>query len=446
MFEYGPYGTKLVKECDEMISPADVGTFVVPGTTLKIGEGDNTGLGVAVSDGRAISTVVGTVSREDGVLFVKQKTDSIREIEIGDTVIGEVNRINAKTAEIKILFVEGKPVRTLPATHQFADIFVAKIVDKFMPSPGDAMRKRDIIRARIEQLSPIIRAECRSRDDLGIIHAICPACGQDLVASGDVPDVNVVCNRCDYIGFRALSSGFGHGYDIPEDSNISELNRDGEKWSSESMQFISKDGERPYLSPLSDHRRGSVHSIPKDAERFLGSVHKESGRGGGQRPRREMHDAKCTMCGDDTKLPFKPTPGAPARCSDCKEKVDNGNASAEELANERTNLNAARENAKETMGMKIFVGGIPYATTEEQLSELFGAHGELKEVHIAKDKETGKSKGFAFITYKSHKSGSAALVALKGTEIDGRKITIQESNRGGGKRQNNRNRGRGNRR
>jgi len=152
------------------------------------------------------------------------------------------------------------------------------------------------------------------------------------------------------------------------------------------------------------------------------------------------------MCGDDTKLPFKPTPGAPARCSDCKEKVDNGNASPEELSAERANLNVARENAKQTMGMKIFVGGLPYATTEEQLSELFGAHGELKEVHIAKDKETGKSKGFAFITYKSHKSGSAALVALKGTEIGGRKITIQESNRGGGKRQNNRDRGRRNQR
>ena len=83
--------------------------------------------------------------------------------------------------------------------------------------------------------------------------------------------------------------------------------------------------------------------------------------------------------------------------------------------------------------MKLFIGGIPYSTTEEQLTEIFSAHGDLKEVHIAKDKESGNSKGFAFITYKSRKDGDAAIVALKGTVIEGRKLTIQESNRGGGR-------------
>jgi RNA recognition motif-containing protein len=157
------------------------------------------------------------------------------------------------------------------------------------------------------------------------------------------------------------------------------------------------------------------------------------------------------MCGTDTKLPFEPTPGVPARCSPCKEKVDNGDASKEELAAEREVLNKAREAAKETMGMKLFIGGLPYATSEEQLTELFVAHGELKEVHIAKDKETGNSKGFAFVTYKSHKEGAAAIEALKGTKIDGRKLTIQESKPkggrgGGGRRQNDRGRGRRDRR
>ena len=441
-----------------MTSPANVGTFVVPGTAVEKNEDDSLGRGVAEANDGVVATVVGTLNREDGVLFVEQKTDPIREIEIGDVVIGEVNRINPKTAEIRILHVEGKPVRTLPASHLFADIFVAKIVDKFMPSPGDAMRKRDLIRAKIEQLSPMLRAECRSHADLGIIQAICPACGEKLVTSSEVPDVNVVCERCDYVGFRALSKGFGHGYEIPSDSTISELNRDGERWSNESMAFISKDGERPYLSPLSDHRRGSVHSTPKDVAKFLGGLQQGGrgrgggrGGGGGQRPRREMHDAKCTMCGTDTKLPFQPTPGRPTRCSPCKEKVDNGEASKEELAAERIVLNKARESGKETMGMKLFIGGVPYSVTEEQLTEIFSAHGDLKEVHIATDRETGKSKGFAFITYKSHKEGAAAIEALKGTQIEGRKLTIQESkpNEGrnrGGKRQNDRGRGRRDRR
>ena len=445
-----------------MTSPANVGSFVVPGTAVEKNDDDSLGRGVAESEHGVVATVVGTLNREDGIIFVAQKTDPIREIEVGDIVIGEVNRINAKTAEIKILHVEGKPVRTLPATHLFADIFVAKIVDKFMPSPGDAMKKRDFIRAKIEQLTPMLRAECRSHADLGVIKAICPACGEYLVTSSEVPDVNVVCERCDYVGFRALSNGFGHGYEIPSDSTISKLNRDGERWSNESMAFISKDGERPYLSPLSDHRRGSVHSTPKDVQKFLGGLQRGGDRGGGrggsggQRPRREMHDAKCTMCGTDTKLPFQPTPGRPTRCSPCKEKVDNGEASKEELAAERIVLNKARESGKETMGMKLFIGGLPYSTTEEQLTEIFVAHGELKEVHIAKDKETGNSKGFAFVTYKSNKEGVAAIEALKGTKIDGRKLTIQESKPtggrdrggrgGGGRRQNDRGRGRRDRR
>ena len=442
-----------------MTSPANVGSFVVPGTAVNRNDDDSLGRGITEAGNGVVATVVGTLNREDGVLFVEQKTDPIREIEIGDTVIGEVNRINAKTAEIRILHVEGKPVRTLPASHLFADIFVAKIVDKFMPSPGDAMRKRDLIRAKIEQLEPMLRAECRSHADLGILQAMCPACGEKLVSSSDVPDVNVVCNRCDYIGFRALSNGFGHGYEIPADSTISELNRDGERWSNASMAFISKDGERPYLSPLSDHRRGTIHSTPKDVAKFLGGLQQGGGRGrggGGQRPRREMHAAKCTMCGTDTKLPFEPTPGVPARCSPCKEKVDNGNASKEELSAERGVLNKAREAAKEHMGMKLFIGGVPYSVTEEQLTEIFAAHGELKEVHIAKDKETGNSKGFAFITYKSHKEGEAAIIALKGTKLEGRKLTIQESKprggrdggggRGGDRRQNNRGKGRRDRR
>ena len=105
--------------------------------------------------------------------------------------------------------------------------------------------------------------------------------------------------------------------------------------------------------------------------------------------------------------------------------------------------------------MKLFIGGVPYSATEEQLTEIFAAHGELKEVHIAKDRETGNSRGFAFVTYKSYKEGGAAIEALKGTKIDGRKLTIQESKpkgggdrggRGGGRRKNDRGRGRRDRR
>ena len=81
-----------------MTSPANVGSFVVPGTAIEKNDDDSLGRGVAESEHGVVATVVGTLNREDGVLFVVQKTDPIREIEAGDIVIGEVNRINAKTA------------------------------------------------------------------------------------------------------------------------------------------------------------------------------------------------------------------------------------------------------------------------------------------------------------------------------------------------------------
>ena len=94
-----------------MTSPASVGSFVVPGTTVEKNDDDSIGRGVAESEHGVVATVVGTLNRKDGVLFVVQKTDPIREIEVGDIVIGEVNRINAKTAEILSLIHISEPTR-----------------------------------------------------------------------------------------------------------------------------------------------------------------------------------------------------------------------------------------------------------------------------------------------------------------------------------------------
>ena len=144
-----------------------------------------------------------------------------------------------------------------------------------------------------------------------------------------------------------------------------------------------------------------------------------------------MHPTTCTLCGTKTKVPFKPTPGKPIRCRDCMDKVKEGKASKDELAKERKVLNSARSGAGGSMGLKLFIGGVSYDATEDDLSEAFSAHGQLKEVHIATDRETGRSKGFAFITFASKKDGLAAIKALHESKIHGRKISVQASNPGG---------------
>ena len=96
---------------------------------------------------------------------------------------------------IRILHIEKDGGhRDLSAENLFADIFVTEIVDRFLPSPGDAMRSRDLIRARITQIEPNLKASTRVPLNWEY-RAICPACGSELITSDDKQDFNVDCNR-----------------------------------------------------------------------------------------------------------------------------------------------------------------------------------------------------------------------------------------------------------
>jgi CxxC-x17-CxxC domain-containing protein len=405
------------------MSVASEGEFVTPGREVS---GGDVGEGVAEVDGRLVATRVGQVKMVDGSVTVDSPNDGPRMPEMGDVIIGEVNRLQTKTAEVKILHIEGKPNRDLPAEQLFGDIFVAEVVDRFLPAPGDAMRTRDLIRAEVIQLKPVLRLSTKHKPRYGVLRAICPACGDILEPSDAVDDFNVACTRCDYTAYRALSDDYGAGFSEGEEG-FSTLNRGGERWTPKAEARLSHDGARPYLSILADFRRGEKHEMPKEFLNSGGGDRGGRGGRGGDRPRREMTKTKCTLCGDNCEVPFKPTPGKPIRCRPCMDKVESGEADADDLAKERGVLIKARDNARETEGFKMFIGGLPFEATEDELSELFGEHGELKEVHIATDRETGKSRGFAFITYTDRKVGSAALVKLKGTKIGGRNLTIQES-------------------
>lgn len=80
------------------------------------------------------------------------------------------------------------------------------------------------------------------------------------------------------------------------------------------------------------------------------------------------------------------------------------------------------------MGSKIYVGGLPYGATEQQLSELFGAHGTVQSARIITDKFTGKSRGFGFVEMATTEEAQRAISELNGKDLDGRKITVNVSN------------------
>lgn len=85
---------------------------------------------------------------------------------------------------------------------------------------------------------------------------------------------------------------------------------------------------------------------------------------------------------------------------------------------------------------KLYVGGLPYATTEHQLEEVFSAHGTVESARVISDKFTGKSRGFGFVEMSSPEEAQAAIKALNESQLDGRTLTVNEArpqeNRSGG--------------
>lgn len=92
------------------------------------------------------------------------------------------------------------------------------------------------------------------------------------------------------------------------------------------------------------------------------------------------------------------------------------------------------------MNTKMYVGNLSFDATEQDLRDLFGSHGEVTEVFIPTDRESGRPRGFAFVTMESADAMNNAIEALNGNEYQGRALVVNEakpqSNTGGGFRGN----------
>ena len=79
------------------------------------------------------------------------------------------------------------------------------------------------------------------------------------------------------------------------------------------------------------------------------------------------------------------------------------------------------------MSAKIYVGNLAFNTTEQDLQEQFSQYGQVQSTSIITDRDTGRSRGFAFIELDSKESAHAAIQALNGRELDGRALTVNEA-------------------
>jgi RNA recognition motif-containing protein len=84
---------------------------------------------------------------------------------------------------------------------------------------------------------------------------------------------------------------------------------------------------------------------------------------------------------------------------------------------------------------KIYVGNLPFSSTEEDLQDLFGRHGTVESVSVITDRETGRPRGFAFVEMENASDAADAIRALDGSDLGGRNIKVNEAQdrRGGGR-------------
>ncbi len=79
------------------------------------------------------------------------------------------------------------------------------------------------------------------------------------------------------------------------------------------------------------------------------------------------------------------------------------------------------------MSKKIYIGNLPFSSTEADLKDVFGRHGAIDSVNIITDRETGRPRGFAFVEMEEASAADDAIRALDGSDLGGRNIKVNEA-------------------
>ena len=79
------------------------------------------------------------------------------------------------------------------------------------------------------------------------------------------------------------------------------------------------------------------------------------------------------------------------------------------------------------MAKKLFVGGLSWDTTDEGLRQAFATYGEITEAKVITDRDTGRSRGFGFVTFAQNEDATTAISKMDGTNLDGKTIKVNEA-------------------
>lgn len=327
-------------------------TIVTPGTVVGTADKNSPGKGTAEENGNLIALLTGVVSEIDGVISIHTHNEMLR-VQVGDTVIGEVVKLNEKSGEIRIISVEGKANRSVMADQEYAQFHVTKITDRFLHNTADGLRRRDIVRAKVLEAGNVIRIDMREDDDCGVLWALCPSCGDTFHAELN-GDWNVACKTCGNKSFRAMADDFGG------ETGKAAMNGAGKRWSGEAEALFAKGSAGRATFIAEDIREDGRE---REYFRFEGEGGQDGGRG-----RRE----------------------------------------------------------KAAPGCRLFIGGLSRDAEEDEVRDMFKKHGKVTDFALMRD-DDGNLRGFGFITFESKDMADAAIAALNGQKIKGRRIGVRDA-------------------
>ena len=407
------------------------------------------GEGTIEVDGRIVATSVGAFSINEGIGTVTA-SNAIVTPEVGDTVLCEVVKLNEKNGEAQVICVEGKPGSVLPE-HLYGQFHVTNIVDRYMHQTSDAVRRRDVCRAEVKETSPVLRISFRDRNDCGVLHAICPPCGETLIPDLD-GDWNVRCPACNFQSYRALADNYGAGWAEVE-NGASALNNAGKRWGSAAEAMFAKgpagratfiaadvreDGREPIYFRF-EGESGGQGRRPKNApgcRLFVGGLPREIGTEELRTLFAEHGDmTDCIVLTDDNGVNRGfgfVTYSEKSQADAAAAKLDGHKINGRKIGvrdADSDDKKGKREKRKEPQGLKLYIGNLPFKATEEQLKALFDGVATVTEMVMATD-NAGKPKGFAFAFVKEMDQGEAIVAKLNGSELLGRKIKVDVSQGG----------------
>ena len=429
----------LAKEMNNMTA-----SLVTPGMQVSSASKCQAGEGTIEIDGKIVATTIGQFTIQDGIGIVSPQKELVSP-EVGDTVICEIVKLNEKNGEAMIIAVEGKPGSIQP-DHLYGQFHVTGIVDRYMHQTADAVRRRDICRALVKEVSPVVRIDFRERDDCGVLHAICPSCGDTLNASLD-GDWNVKCNSCNYQAYRALADNFNAGWAQLE-RGASSLNNSGKRWGSVAESMFSKgpsgratfiaedvreDGrERTYFRFETDGG-GRGQQRPRHnpgCKLFIGGLPREIGTDELREMFAKFGDMEdCIVPTDENGVnrgfgfvTYSAKAEAEAAASELDGHKINGRRIGVRDA-DSDNKKGKNNKRKDPEGTKLYIGNLPFKATEEELKKVFDKVATITDLNIITD-NAGKAKGFAFAFIKEKENIDGIIKSLNGCELLGRKIRV----------------------